>query len=159
VTDTVALGDIVELFDGVWERFTCRMAGLTDPEWTWCPTSDDRISLRWRLDHIAEFLAARRNWLWLGAAPPNTETNATMTAADALLLLTEAFTTWRALLSDSGLDLSASIGDAAGPYEGATRRSFVLHVVDELIHHTAEAALLRDLYANRIRVATQLEQD
>jgi hypothetical protein len=29
----------------------------------------------------------------------------------------------------------------------ATRRSFVLHMLDELIHHGAEAALMRDLYA------------
>jgi hypothetical protein len=32
-------------------------------------------------------------------------------------------------------------------FAGATGRSFVLHIADELIHHTAEAALLRDLFA------------
>ena len=31
--------------------------------------------------------------------------------------------------------------------DAATGRSFVLHIADELIHHTAEAALLRDLFA------------
>jgi hypothetical protein len=36
-----------------------------------------------------------------------------------------------------------------GFYEGDTRRSFVLHILDELIHHGAEAALLRDLYGHR----------
>jgi len=35
----------------------------------------------------------------------------------------------------------------AGYFAGATVRSFVLHIADELIHHTAEAALLRDLFA------------
>jgi hypothetical protein len=35
----------------------------------------------------------------------------------------------------------------AGYFAGATGRSFVLHIADELIHHTAEAALLRDLFA------------
>jgi hypothetical protein len=34
-----------------------------------------------------------------------------------------------------------------GYFADATRRSFVLHIADELIHHTAEAALLRDLFA------------
>ncbi|MDP9241462.1 MAG: hypothetical protein M3O55_12640 [Actinomycetota bacterium] len=29
------------------------------------------------------------------------------------------------------------------------RYSYALHVVDELVHHGAEAALLRDLYASR----------
>lgn len=38
-------------------------------------------------------------------------------------------------------------GKPAGRYGAASRRSFVLHVLDELIHHGAEAALLRDLYA------------
>ena len=38
-------------------------------------------------------------------------------------------------------------GEAAGYFAGATGRSFVLHIADELIHHTAEAALLRDLFA------------
>jgi hypothetical protein len=36
-----------------------------------------------------------------------------------------------------------------GYFAGATGRSFVLHIADELIHHTAEAALLRDLFAGR----------
>ena len=44
------------------------------------------------------------------------------------------------------------LGDAAGYFAGATGRSFVLHIADELIHHTAEAALLRDLFAgSRVR--------
>jgi len=37
-----------------------RMDGLTDEEWSWCPTSDDRIGLPWRLSHIAEFLIFTR---------------------------------------------------------------------------------------------------
>jgi hypothetical protein len=44
--------------------------------------------------------------------------------------------------------LNASLGEAAGYLAGATGRSFVLHIADELIHHTAEAALLRDLFAD-----------
>jgi len=42
--------------------------------------------------------------------------------------------------------LAAPVGAPAGRYGDATRRSFALHIADELIHHTAEAALLRDLY-------------
>ena len=54
---------------------------------------------------------------------------------------------WRRM---DGLDdetLNAPLGEAAGYFAGATGRSFVLHIADELIHHTAEAALLRDLFA------------
>jgi hypothetical protein len=43
--------------------------------------------------------------------------------------------------------LNTPLGEAAGYCAGATGRSFVLHIADELIHHTAEAALLRDLFA------------
>ena len=46
--------------------------------------------------------------------------------------------------------LNAPLGEAAGYFADATGRSFVLHIADELaIHHTAEAALLRDLFAGR----------
>ena len=43
-------------------------------------------------------------------------------------------------------DLAAPIGAVGGRYGQGSRFSFALHVLDELIHHTAEAALLRDLY-------------
>ena len=43
--------------------------------------------------------------------------------------------------------LNTPLGEAAGYFADATGRSFVLHIADELIHHTAEAALLRDLFA------------
>jgi hypothetical protein len=40
---------VIELFDYVFGR----LEGLTDEEWAWCPTPDDRVSIRWRLEHIA----------------------------------------------------------------------------------------------------------
>jgi hypothetical protein len=42
-----------------------------------------------------------------------------------------------ASLDDEALD--TPLGEAAGYFAGATGRSFVLHIADELIHHTAEA--------------------
>jgi hypothetical protein len=54
---------------------------------------------------------------------------------------------WRRM---DGLDdeaLNTPLGEMAGYFADATGRSFVLHIADELIHHTAEAALLRDLFA------------
>jgi hypothetical protein len=41
------------------------------------------------------------------------------------------------------------LGSAWGPYAQDTRLDFALHVYDEVAHHTAEIALLRDLYAHR----------
>jgi hypothetical protein len=50
-------------------------------------------------------------------------------------------------LTDESLE--RPIGSRAGFYANDTRRSFVPHVLDELIHHGAEAALLRDLHGHR----------
>jgi hypothetical protein len=38
------------------------------------------------------------------------------------------------------------IGPLGGPFSESTRVAWVLHILDEVIHHGAEIALLRDLY-------------
>lgn len=141
--------DLVGLFDHAWQRFRDRMAGLTDEEWRWQPAADDRVTLRWRLDHIASLLSEERNGRWLGV-PATAEVGPASSATEALTNVETAYQGWRAML-DATTDgsLSAAIGAPAGRYGEASRYSFALHIVDELIHHTAEAALLRDLYAGR----------
>ncbi len=64
--------------------------------------------------------------------------------------ISRSCSTTSGIVSGGGLDdetLNAPLGEVAGYFAGATGRSFVLHIADELIHHTAEAALLRDLFA------------
>src|SRR6266545_2831649 len=61
--------DVLDLFGYVWQRFRTRMEGLGDEEWRWQPSRDDRVTLRWRLGHIADTLRADRNALWLGLGP------------------------------------------------------------------------------------------
>src|SRR5438874_3940649 len=114
--------DLAELFDHVWDRFWRRMGGLDDEEWRWAPTADPRISLRWRLGHIRRLLSEDRNGAWLGhpAEPTGLAGRKAAGAAASLADTRAAFTWWRELVAS--LD-------------------------DELIHHTAEAALLRDLFA------------
>src|SRR4051795_10062396 len=66
--------DVVDLVTYAWARHRSRMAGLTDEEWAWLPTGDQRLGLRWRLDHIAETLSDSRNSTWLpggGGTPPS----------------------------------------------------------------------------------------
>jgi uncharacterized damage-inducible protein DinB len=103
----------------------------------------------WRLGHIVDLLTEQRNAAWLGLPASGSERDgAPDTAEQALALLEAAYASWRGLLEASTEEtLAAPIGKAAGRYGDATRRSFVLHVLDELIHHGAEAALLRDLYS------------
>jgi uncharacterized damage-inducible protein DinB len=65
----------------------------------------------------------------------------------------EAYRRWRAALAScTDEQLAAPIGPPGAPkYARSPRRTFVLHVADELSHHGAEAALLRDLYRERPR--------
>lgn len=105
-------------------------------------------TLAWRLCHIADLLDARRNGPWLGVPAILADRDGDPgTAADALAVLRGAHDVWRRVL-DSTTDegLAEPIGEVGGPFADSTRRAFVLHVLDELIHHGAEVALLRDLY-------------
>lgn len=106
-------------------------------------------TLAWRLADIVSLLQEERNGPWLGqpARPPDGDGDPG-TAAAALTALERAYADWRRVL-DGTTDESLAepiIGAVAGPYGQDTRRAFVLHILDELIHRGAEAALLRDLY-------------
>src|SRR6266536_54438 len=132
--------DVLDLFGYVWQRFRTRMEGLGDEEWRWQPSRDDRVTLRTG--------AGRAGAGSAGAAP--TGELCAESAVAALAEVEAAYGLWRnqlAAISDESFE--EPIGPAAGHYGDATRRSFALHIVDELIHHAAEAALLRDLYAGR----------
>lgn len=52
-----------------------------------------------------------------------------------------------ASLSDD--DLLTQMGPVAGPLAESTVLGLVLHIGDELVHHSAEIGVLRDLYAHR----------
>ena len=39
----------------------------------------------------------------------------------------------------------------AGPYAESERIGFVIHIMDELIHHAAEVGVIRDLYAATVQ--------
>jgi hypothetical protein len=165
--------DLIELSDYAWQRLRRRMAGLTDTEYLWEPVPNCRTvrrradgtfrsdgpakpgdpntftTLAWRLCHIANLLREDRNGPWLGQPPPppRERPGDPGTAADALADLDAAYACWHTILTATTEEsLAQEIGPSAGQHRDATRRSFVLHILDELIHHGAEAALLRDLY-------------
>jgi hypothetical protein len=147
---TTARQDVLDFLDHAWGRLRERMTGLTDDEWSWCPIdADNKVSIRWRLDHLTNMFTEPRNWAWLGCTPSDRPSRAgAESASDATQLLSAAYADLRVLLGNDQ-DWGAQIGSAAGQFGEATRRSFLLHIADELIHHSAEAALLRDLYAGR----------
>jgi hypothetical protein len=167
--------DLAELSRFAWSRLDERLGGLTDAEYLWepvpgCltvrPVGDGRYrsdgpapraggqpftTLAWRLSHLADLLDAQRNGPWLGV--PATESprdGDPGTAADALAVLRGAYDVWRRVLDSTTDDgLAEPIGEIGGPFADSTRRAFALHILDELIHHGAEVALLRDLYRAR----------
>jgi hypothetical protein len=164
--------DLVELSDYTWQRLIDRLGGLTDEEyfwepvtgswtiragpdgtWTWDfvwsePDPPPITTIAWRLTHIT--VNDDRFRPWLGLAPHRGRPHRTIPSTAAAAV--EAAETTKAqrhddLMEVTDAELSEKIGPIGGPYADGTRVSWVLHAIDEVIHHGAEIALLRDLYA------------
>lgn len=141
--------EVAELFEQVCQRLVDRMTDLSNDEWVWQPIADnDKMTVRWRLDHIAEAVGGRRNWEWLGSPAADAPKLAPSDSAEvAVATAQDAVDQFVALIRRPDIDLDQSIGPIGGRYGNDPRRGLVLHTLDELIHHAAEAALIRDLYA------------
>lgn len=143
--------EVAGLIRQTGRRLLDRMQGLEDDEWSWQPIAgDDRVTIRWRLDHFADAVGGQRNWVWLGAdaadAPELVPATSAQQAVEVAALVIDSFVE---LINRPDIDLGQPIGAVGGPYGDEPRRGLVLHTADELIHHAAEASLLRDLYAGR----------
>jgi DinB superfamily len=159
-----------EAFDHYAQRTIRRLAGLTDEEYFWEPvpgcwtvrggTADwarpppdppPVTTIAWRLVHICSFLqehGMRAVAFERGAAakgvPPSV---VPASAAAALVAVDAAIAAWRHdLASVDDARLWEPMGPKAGPYGNAPVASFVEHIHDEFVHHSAEVALLRDLF-------------
>lgn len=143
--------DLAELGRYAYGRLRSRLEGLSDAELAWRP-APGVTGLAWRLQHIAALLTDDRNARWLGVAsvPAGSEVAEPRTVTEALAALDAAFRCWQEVLDavPEG-SLEVMVGPVGGPYANSTRRAFVLHVLDELIHHGAEVGLVRDLWAAR----------
>ena len=170
----------MSLSDFVWHRTRSRLDGVTDEEYLWepvpgcwtirdrgdgthvadgvrpAPKPDPFTTVAWRLAHLTACYGADRNGRFLGVElePPVLDGSGARppTAEAAVDLLERAHARWRRhLTAVPPASIGEKLGPAAGPYAEGTRASFVLHMVDEFIHHGAELALLRDLHvATRI---------
>ena len=108
-------------------------------------------TIAWRLAHIIVGVLAMRNAGHFGReATDYTTFEYAGTAKEALAQLDEEYAAW--IRGVRGLDadgLERPCGPAEGPWGDRPMASLVLHINRELIHHGAEIALLRDLYAHR----------
>ena len=119
------------------------------------PSPEPFTTVAWRLWHLIDMYGEDRAPRWLDLPPqgppigfdgPDREPPAT--AADAVALLERAHERWDAHLHLTDDErLGRPVGPVAGPeYADRTRAAYVLHMLDEYIHHAAEIALLRDLW-------------
>jgi hypothetical protein len=107
-------------------------------------------TIAWRMSHLGEMLALRAEYTAGGHALTRDDYPASPDAAAAVATLTSAAEAWRSALlgvDDAALD---TVGHCDYPYGGDAEEPFlevVWWVNQELLHHGAEIALLRDLHA------------
>ncbi len=164
--------ELVALFDFWSARFQDRLADLSDEEFWWEPAPDcwkvkpdgrggwtgdfgliftedaPVTTIGWRVAHIIDLLKEERCATYLGLQPEPSaaEEWVPSSAAEAKQMVRDAAATFRRYVDTTD---DASLGEATVRvfYGGeATRLNLVLHIIDEVIHHGAEVALLRDLY-------------
>jgi hypothetical protein len=163
---------LVGQLDYHWtEQERPRLEGLTDDEYLWEPVPDcwsvhpdgsidfqwpppeppPVTTIAWRMGHIIVGVLAMRSHHHFGGPPADYATWPWATDAQtALHQLDEAYDNW--ITGVKGLDdaaLARPIGPAEGPWAEHPMIDLVLHIHREVIHHGAEIALLRDLYAHR----------
>ena len=168
--------DLISLSEHAFERTRHRLDGLTDDEYFWEPVGNcwsvrlshgaghradhgatgdgDRTpftTIAWRLWHLVGCYGSDRNAHWLGVDLPGAafeaEDPAPGSATLALAELERAHALWRDVLDAVPAESwQQPLGAVAGPFGDSDRASFVLHQLDEQIHHGAELGVLRDLY-------------
>jgi hypothetical protein len=120
---------------------------FADPE----PSPAPVTTIAWRLAHMITGVFGSRVGDHFGGPPVDYYTfHYAGTAAQALAQLDEVYAAWLAgvkSLGDGGL--ARPCGPAEGPFAECPMARLALHVNREALHHGAEIALLRDLYANR----------
>jgi hypothetical protein len=169
---TTVLQNLLDLSDFAWQRLRGRVTGLTDEEYFWEPfdgswsvrkteagfVADGAwippepapfTTLAWRITHIVDILQEERTATWLGHEPAadDGEPPVPESAEAALTALDHAYDVWRRRLAGlSQDDLDRPMGKIAGPWAEHDGTAFVLHILDELIHHGAEVGTVRDFY-------------
>jgi hypothetical protein len=168
---------LVAAFDYVWDRFTARLSGLTDDEYRWEPVDgcwtirrDERgtwvldgppagaaepdpppvTTIAWRIGHVGGSALpgfAARLFPDLGPTDGPALPGSVAGVPD---FLDASYRWWRAGLAGlTDAALAQPLGPAWGPYSESSVADLALHVLDEVVHHAAEIALLRDLYLHR----------
>lgn len=164
-------GDILaDQLDWHWRnQLRPRLEGLTDNEYRWEPVPEcwtvhrDSVdfefpapqptpftTIAWRMAHLTVGVFAIRNHHHFGGPPADYDSwPYALDAVTALHQLDDAYARWIAGVRDLAEPaLARPIGPAEGPWASRTMAELILHINREAIHHGAEIACLRDLYAH-----------
>lgn len=108
-------------------------------------------SIAWRLAHIVVGVLGSRAYHHFGGAETTYENwDYAGTAEAGLRQLDDAYAAWSAGVRGlTPAALAIPVGPAEGPFAEEPMITLVLHINREAIHHLAEIALLRDLWAHR----------
>ncbi len=119
------------------------------------PEPEPFTTIAWRMWHLIDMYGEDRAPRWLDVPPQGPpvgfdgpDRTAPPSAAEAVRMLERAHRRWDAHLALASEEtLGEVIGPVAGPqYADRTKAAYVMHMLDEYIHHGAEIALLRDLW-------------
>jgi hypothetical protein len=171
MTERKTLPLILSGFDDAWTRLDARLDGLTGEEYLWEPVRDmwtvrpedggwradwqdgepdpaPVTTIAWRVWHLASDCLA--NYLRASDVPrPIVPTGREWygTVQPALADLRAASAAFRSTMAGLGEEgIWAPMGPRWGEFADAPWAALVVHATDELAHHGAEIALLRDLY-------------
>ena len=162
---------LAEQLDFHWRlQLRPRLDGLTDDEYFWQPVADcwtvhadggidfaypppqpePVTTIAWRMAHVIVGVFAMRVHSHFGGPPADYQSwDYATDARTALDQLDATYRTWNdGVHGLSDADLAKPCGPAEGPYADESMTTLVLHINREVIHHGAEIALLRDLYAH-----------
>lgn len=165
-------GLTLDAIDYVWHRLRRRITGLTQAEYLWEPVPDcwtvrqagDEVvvdwsgddldpspftTIAWRIYHLAsDCLANFYSAGGLGPWPIRTPRGRwTLDVDEALELFDQSWSSFRTAVGGLGEQaMWRPLGPDWGQYAEDSWAALVLHIMDELSHHGAEIALLRDLW-------------
>jgi hypothetical protein len=132
-------------------------AGDTVADYEWPePQPAPITTIAWRMGHVAVGVLGMRaaNHFGHGGVEYAT-TDWPLSAAGGLALLDRHYRAWReGVASLDAAALARPCGEVEGPFAEYPMAALVLHISREVIHHGAELALLRDLYARRDELGT-----
>ena len=159
---------ILDSLDGMFDQLRERLAGLTTNEYLWEPVAnmwsvrdsngtptvqgiDERdadpasvTTIAWRMWHIASDCLASYT-LRLRCEPDEYDARWTADPDEAIERMQAAWDSFRAELVGRN-NWWELLGDRWGPYAEHSIADIAVHAGNELVHHGAEIALLRDLY-------------